>query len=564
MGAIFKKSFTKPIPDDAELVTIDGKLFVRIKPSKGRAKTYPVTRSRDGSPRMLVTSSRYVAKYRDGHSVIRTVATGCHNEQAARSRLRELERRSELVRSGVISSTEDGIANQQSVPLSSHKDEYLNHLKSKGTSELHRRKLTARLVRLFDECGFRKLSDLSAERFEQWLLNAEELGLGARTRNTYRSALCAFCNWAVKSSRLSTNPVIDVSPANEKADRRHQRRSLTEIEIEQLLDTTERRPLLEALTVRRGKNIGKPLAKVKPSVRVRLLRLGKERRLIYLTLLSTGLRKSELASITVNQFHDEPSGAFIELHAGDEKNRQGVLIPIRPDLASQITAWIIETDPILADSGSHAENRRLFKVPAGLDKIFNKDIELAGIPKTDNRGYVADVHGLRTTFCSMLSKAGVQPKTVQLAMRHGSIDLTMETYTDPAILDLQGAIAALPLSGQIKPHQPALISEKPNQLAPELAPTLHNLHQMEHHAGDSSKFRDSPPGRPSIDVTSSPGTKKASPPFTDNEASEKRVRGIEPPLEAWEASVLPLNHTRQSLTHYLVRTFSCKEDVDAG
>ena len=31
----------------------------------------------------------------------------------------------------------------------------------------------------------------------------------------------------------------------------------------------------------------------------------------------------------------------------------------------------------------------------------------------------------------------------------------------------------------------------------------------------------------------------------DNEAHSKRVRGIEPPPEAWEASVLPLNYTRE-------------------
>ena len=30
------------------------------------------------------------------------------------------------------------------------------------------------------------------------------------------------------------------------------------------------------------------------------------------------------------------------------------------------------------------------------------------------------------------------------------------------------------------------------------------------------------------------------------EPTEERVRGIEPPLKAWEAFVLPLNHTRKT------------------
>ncbi len=194
-------------------------------------------------------------------------------------------------------------------------------------------------------------------------------------------------------------------------------RSLTEIEIEQLLDSAERRPLLEALTVRRGKNIGKLLAKVKPDVRKRLLRLGKERRLIYLTLLSTGLRKNELASITVNQFHDEPAGAFIELHAGDEMNRNGALIPVRLDLAIQIRAWIIETNPVSNDSASTTGSCRLFRVPTGLDKVFNRDIALAGIPKTDSRGYVADVHGLRTTLHSAQCSAKSEFSPKQFSLR---------------------------------------------------------------------------------------------------------------------------------------------------
>lgn len=142
----------------------------------------------------------------------------------------------------------------------------------------------------------------------------------------------------------------------------------------------------------------------------------------------------------------------------------------------------------------------------------------------------------------MLRKAGVPPKTVQLAMRHGSIDLIMETYTDPELLDLRGAIAALPLSDQINCNQPALISEKPTQLAPD----SHQLSPNEPHSQISTEFPDSSPHQEPMDETSFPDTKKAPLPLPDNEAFLKRVRGIEPPPEAWEASVLPLNYTRKA------------------
>ena len=68
----------------------------------------------------------------------------------------------------------------------------------------------------------------------------------------------------------------------------------------------------------------------------------------------------------------------------------------------------------------------------------------AGIDKADERGRTIDVHALRHTFGTLLSKGGVAPRTAQAAMRHSSIDLTMNVYTDPKLLDVQGALDSLP------------------------------------------------------------------------------------------------------------------------
>jgi hypothetical protein len=43
-----------------------------------------------------------------------------------------------------------------------------------------------------------------------------------------------------------------------------------------------------------------------------------------------------------------------------------------------------------------------------------------------------------------LSKGGVAPRTAQAAMRHADIQLTMKTYTDLRLLDVRGALDALP------------------------------------------------------------------------------------------------------------------------
>ena len=107
MGTVYREQYTAPLPKDAELLTIKGEQVARWKPGKGRAKTAPVTNGKDGSLRIVLRSATYSAKFRDGQGIVRKVSTGCRDEGAARSVLNELERRAELVRSGVLSFEED-------------------------------------------------------------------------------------------------------------------------------------------------------------------------------------------------------------------------------------------------------------------------------------------------------------------------------------------------------------------------------------------------------------------------------------------------------------------------
>ena len=60
---------------------------------------------------------------------------------------------------------------------------------------------------------------------------------------------------------------------------------------------------------------------------------------------------------------------------------------------------------------------------AGLVRIFDRDLKLAGIPKRDDRGRTLDVHALRTTFGTLLSQGGVALRTAQAAMRHSDPSL---------------------------------------------------------------------------------------------------------------------------------------------
>ena len=316
---------------------------------------------------------------------------------------------------------------------------------------------------------------------ERWLAARKTEGMGAGNRNEYRQELVGFGNWCVENRRLLGNPFAGVAKADAKADTRRKRRALTEAELTRLLDVARRRPLLDAMTIRRGKRQGSAAAALREDTRRRLERLGWERVLIYKTLVLTGLRKGELASITVGQVDLGAALPFLMLEAADEKNREGSTIPLRADLAADLRGWLADKNAALREAAREAPAVRfdskhqkgskrhqgdstrpegqsclqwtglpadtpLFTVPAGLVRILDRDLRLAGIPKVDERGRTVDVHALRHTFGTLLSVAGVKPRTAQAAMRHSTIDLTMNVYTDPKLLDVAGAMESLPAS----------------------------------------------------------------------------------------------------------------------
>src|SRR5262245_21565778 len=140
-------------------------------------------------------------------------------------------------------------------------------------------------------------------------------------------------------------------------------------------------------------------------------------------------------------------------------------VPLRDDLADDLRHWLAEKLSRAQDKARQCgkpipvrlpPDTPVFTVPGALVKILDRDLVLAGlarrvkargkwrIDKRDELGRALDVHALRHTFGTLLSKGGVTPRTAQAAMRHSDIKLTMNVYTDPALLDVRGALDALP------------------------------------------------------------------------------------------------------------------------
>jgi len=499
MGTVYKETFTKPLPTGAKIIVRKGQRLAEWKDAKGKTRTAPLTAVGD---RITVEARTFTAKYRDGAGIVRKVATGCRDEAAARSVLTELEKRAERVRGGLLTPAEDRMIDHQETPIADHMEDYLVHLQAKGDSVVHLADTRRLANKIIAGSGFGCLADIRRERVEGWLVQRAAEGMAARTRNSYLQAIRGLCNWCVETGRLAVNPLARIAKADEQSDRRRTRRAMTEAELRRLLDVAYRRPLAEygRLTVRKPKEQSTRkrdtwkmlpltadeldaatdrararLAK-NPKLVVAMESLGRERALIYKTLVLTGLRKGELASLTVGQLVLDADPAYLVLDAAAEKNREGSTIPLRADLAADLRDWLAAKAQAGTPSGLEATRgpaghvlklptaeptlstgTPVFAVPHGLIKILDRDLLAAGIArrvelspgkwgidKRDDRGRTVDVHALRHTFGTLLSKGGVTPRTAQAAMRHSKIDLTMNVYTDPKLLDVAGAVETLP------------------------------------------------------------------------------------------------------------------------
>jgi len=488
MGTVYKETYTKPLPADAELFTRKGQRFARWKDAKGKTRTARVTTPTKGKnagvDRLIIESSTYTARYRDGSGVVRKVATGCRDETAARQILADLVKRAEHVKAEIITPSQDAVADHQGTPLNDHIESYIAHLGAKGVTQARIKTSRSRLTRVAEDCRFRLLPHLNAQEFEHWLVQQQTQGMSASARNGYRESWIAFANWCKQNYRLVVNPFSNVPKANEKADPRRQRRALTEPELIKLLRAAQQRPFLDAMTIRRGKNKGQTIAVLSEETRNQLEQLGRERALIYKTLVLTGLRKNELASLTVGQLELDGPVTYAVLHAADEKNRQGSEIPIRDDLAEDLCRWLDGTlDRLRTDARKQGDpiptrlplSTPLFYVPTGLVRILNRDLKAAGIVKRDERGKTIDVHAMRHTYGTHLSKGGVPLRTAQAAMRHSDPKLTANVYTDPKLLDVAGALdslPSLPLDNQCADDQQVATGTYQSLLVPVLVPVL--------------------------------------------------------------------------------------------
>jgi integrase len=497
MGSVFKPFVTRPLPEGAEVVTRAGKPVAVWTDASGKKRKAPATAGEQ--PRIRVRGGTYTAQFNDGAGVVRRVATGCKSLDAARAVLADLERRAEHVKSGVLTQAEASVADHADTPSVEHLEAYvaaLAHKRGKGArrtvSPQHVANVDYTLRLVVAGCGFRRLRDLNRDAVERWVSQllalpdnavVDDAGVvtsparpSARTVNAKLATLTAWGNWLVESGRLTANPFARLRKLDEADDVRRQRRALTADEIDRLLIVARLRPLAQfgrptlrivddsrpaksRATWKRAELTFDTIvdaaergrARMRPDAAEQFDGLGRERALIYRVLVTTGLRRGELAALTVGDVLLDDDRPAIVLRGADAKNGKRATLPLRADVAGELRAWIDDKAEAVcrqrvgvAGVVRAIDDVPLFDVPDKLVRILDRDLAAAGIPKRDDRGRTVDVHAMRGTFASHLARAGVSPVTLKTLMRHARIETTLKHYADPALLDVAGAVEMLP------------------------------------------------------------------------------------------------------------------------
>ena len=364
---------------------------------------------RKGTPGAMWQESRYytVQIFVDGKPKL---IKGYTDKQASEQLGAKLERAKAKGEQGLI----DPYKPHRKRPLAEHVVDWTAELRVLGRDDMYIAPCKARLERLMGECGWTTLGDISADSFCKWRQTATGNAdhnredktkrtirlLSPKAKNHYLATLNTFCRWCMKRNRLAANPVADVEKVDETADVRRQRRALTAEELVRLLDAVPEH-----------------------------YRLG------YQVLMATGLRRSELLALRWGDVKLNAPHPFIQLRAADTKGKRADVLPVRADLAE-----------LLRKAKGGAGDGELVVTVLPRIPTHRKYLDAAGISWLDDAGRRADLHALRHSYGTLLSKGGVTPREAMSLMRHSDLRLTMKVYTDPRIFDLAGAVEKLPIN----------------------------------------------------------------------------------------------------------------------
>lgn len=298
-------------------------------------------------------------------------------------------------------------------PIREHVEDFRQDMKNREITLAQVQMVCTRILRAIEFVGLKTIADVSPGKVQAVVAHLrQQENRSIQTCNFYLQAMQQFCRWLVREKRLESSPIAHLQRGNVRLDRRHDRRDLASEEVGALLAATRTGPDVRGLS-------------------------GPDRALLYTTALYTGLRASELASLTTDSFDFDGKTPAVVVAAAYSKHRREDRVPLHPALLALLREWVAGKVPgSLLWPGNWAKDKK-----AGV--MLKADLVRAGVSYKAEAGY-ADFHSLRHTFVSNLVRSGVNPRVAMVLARHSTITLTMDRYSHVLPSESVKALNGLP------------------------------------------------------------------------------------------------------------------------
>lgn len=341
----------------------------------------------------------YYVTWRDSHGIVRRRSTGCKDKTAATRVKKDIERE-------LMLDQKDPFAKWRRISLREHASDYRGYQTSVGTSQKQAEQVYSRIIRIIDAAGVRFAPELSVAKVTTTIDRLRKVPqspnreaetyptLSLRTKNFYGKAIKQLTAWMVRERRLEHDPLLHLPMKKVDTDIRHDRRAMTDDEFARLTKAAEKsEKTVEGVT-------------------------GLDRSFLYKLARMTGLRRSEIASLSASSFTLQ-GDACVVVEAAYSKHRERDIVPVHPDILLEVTrrvSQLVNGEPLFP-----LLNQRKTAL------MIRADLEDAGVPYEDSQGRFADFHALRHSFISGLWESGASPDVVMALARHKSLQMTMST-----------------------------------------------------------------------------------------------------------------------------------------
>lgn len=306
--------------------------------------------------------------------------------------------------------------------LIDHLDDFRTHLEGKEDSGNHVARTLDQIRAIMNACGFELWQDIDPDAILAWLAQRRKTSrrFGVSTSNHYLTAIKIFTRWLATTTppRAPGDPLMGTKKLNAEVDVRKARRILGPDEFNAFMASTA------------------------SSGKIRWGLTGRDRWVLYSVATYTGLRASELASLTPAAFDLDADQPTVTVLASYSKHRREDVLPLRRDLAGVLRTYLegCESDKRIWPGNWFARGAVIvrFDLAAARAKWIAEAEDEEDKKRRQRSRFLAyknqadedfDFHAIRHSFIDNVTTHEPSVAVAMQLARHSDPKLTMKRYS---------------------------------------------------------------------------------------------------------------------------------------